>query len=309
VLLVRRTGCGTRAFRGFLCGDAPLADGAIHVISSPMQSERSVRQRTAVSAKAARIAATVRAEMEAMLAHRPNQVDAAVEQSSLTALQDELYVIAKYTRYTDWISFAATCKATKVLDIGMAEVPQRLLEGLQIDNVLCQRYPDVLGPRNLAELPGFAFSCCTALKSIALHTPLAKIGICAFENCSTLTSITLPDTLTIVERSAFHGCSALTSVNLPDSITMLGDGAFTDCDALVTIALPACVTTIGESTFRGCRALVSVTLPVGLTTIGARAFMGCDALDAGTRAAVAAINPEAFQNPWVQNPWAAFEEE
>ena len=87
-------------------------------------------------------------------------------------------------------------------------------------------------PNSVTTIGGYAFSDCSALKSVTIPDSVTTIGYYAFCNCDALTSVTIPDSVTTIESSAFYGCDALTSITIPDSVTTIGGSAFYSCRAL-----------------------------------------------------------------------------
>ena len=87
-------------------------------------------------------------------------------------------------------------------------------------------------PNSVTTIGGYAFSDCSALKSVTIPDSVTTIGYYAFCNCDALTSVTIPDSVTTIGSSAFYGCDALTSITIPDSVTTIGGSAFYSCRAL-----------------------------------------------------------------------------
>ena len=53
---------------------------------------------------------------------------------------------------------------------------------------------------------GFAFSCCSSLKSIVIPEGVTKIDCSAFFKCINLTSITIPKSVKKIDSQAFNYC-------------------------------------------------------------------------------------------------------
>ena len=129
-----------------------------------------------------------------------------------------------------------------------------------------------------AELPGFMFWHCNALKSIVLPKSISKINSCAFYHCSSLNNVVIPSGVINIDECAFEHCTSLTSIDLPDGLTSIGAYAFHGCTSLASIVIPDGVTSIASWTFNGCSSLTSIVIPDGVTSIGGSAFAGCTSL-------------------------------
>lgn len=81
-------------------------------------------------------------------------------------------------------------------------------------------------PDTLKDIDSYAFSGCSALKSINIPASVEDIGEYAFQNCSSLTSVTFSEGLKDIDTGAFVGCSSLTKINLPNSMQELEPNAF-----------------------------------------------------------------------------------
>ena len=57
---------------------------------------------------------------------------------------------------------------------------------------------------------------------VVLPKSLKEIGGYAFYDCENLVSVTIPNSVTSIERSAFEGCSSLTSVHITDLAAWCG---------------------------------------------------------------------------------------
>lgn len=146
----------------------------------------------------------------------------------------------------------------------------------------------------------YSFSGNTEIQSfdeLKLFTGLQNIDAYAFSKCTALRSISFPDHLTGLKSQVCQGNTSLETVHLPDSLTSLGGGCFSDCNALrnVTIpegvislndfaatgleeiVIPDSVTSIGG--FRYCASLRKVDIGTGVTTFLQNAFNNCTALE------------------------------
>ena len=192
---------------------------------------------------------------------------------------------------------------------------------------------------NISRIWQYAFANCEALDTITFATftstddMAVKLAIndYAFSGCTALKTLNLPENLGTLDSYAFKGCTALTTVNFvanakfitPETteggtdpapaaydpaglVTTIGDGAFMDCTSLTTITLPYFIARIGNSAFENCTALATFTTMDGadnktaaLRTIGDRAFFGNTSLntvDVNTTKSVNTIGVSAFEN-------------
>lgn len=67
-------------------------------------------------------------------------------------------------------------------------------------------------PNSVKTIVGYAFSNCTALKSVNISDSTIKIGEYAFWNCKNMTSVTIPNSITSIGQCAFGECQALETI-------------------------------------------------------------------------------------------------
>lgn len=84
----------------------------------------------------------------------------------------------------------------------MTQLPQFFLYGQDVTQVLILP--------NITHIGEDAFSDCTQLDTVTLHTGLQTIGDYAFHGCAKLRTIFIPDTVTFIGDHAFKLCSSLT---------------------------------------------------------------------------------------------------
>lgn len=191
-----------------------------------------------------------------------------------------------------------TNKAKINLDLGSATVLGELTELFFSNN---NNLAGIVLPKNLTDIPVYAFYYCESLKSVVIPNGVKTIGKHAFENCMALSEIEIPDSVTEIGVCAFNnsGVSAikigkgLTSIpndflskgklkklTVPSNIKSIGDYAFannvgTSIDEryLKEVVLEEGVETIGQGAFYNS-GLVSVTIPKSVKSIGKYAFDG-----------------------------------
>ena len=119
------------------------------------------------------------------------------------------------------------------------------------------------------------------------------IGEHAFANCTSLTSVTIPNTVTSIGEYAFYNCDRLTSVTIPNSVTSIDDGVFyaDDGPSLQNLYID---TSVIDTWFNYMTWLENVKLGSNVRTVVDGAFCACVGVNDTDRAAIEAINPNAF---------------
>ena len=142
---------------------------------------------------------------------------------------------------------------------------------------------------DVRSIPPWAFSDCSALKTITVPASVASIGDHAFSRAASLMGVTLTDgdgNGLVIGNNAFEYCPSLVSVDLPLRTASIGnDAAFFHCASLRALVIPDGVSADGTlaSLCEGCSSLASVTLPERTTTaIPHSAFLGCSSLETAT---------------------------
>ena len=172
----------------------------------------------------------------------------------------------------------------------------------------------VVLPKNLTELAGNAFACCSKLQQfdVDAHSPLysaiegvlhtrdraqlvrfpsgyqgvnyiiedtvSHIADGAFCGTANIESITFTSTLKSIGSRAFEYCRKLSSLVLPSSVEIIGERAFQYCDQLSSIMLPRSIHEIGDYAFCGCSSIQTISIPKGVKRIGHAAFKDCSSL-------------------------------
>lgn len=101
----------------------------------------------------------------------------------------------------------------------------------------CKYLKTVELPRDLKNIPAYAFSSCIQLETITIPEGVIEIGECAFRGTA-LKKIELPSTLQKIDSSAFESCNDLTSIEIPESVTEIFY-PFRRCKNLKEIVLPS----------------------------------------------------------------------
>lgn len=112
-----------------------------------------------------------------------------------------------------------------------------------------------------------AFSDCSKITGIDIHSGVKTIGFSAFSGCTSLESIVLPDSVKELLSNAFINCTSLKSVKLSDNLPLIYDYMFKGCTSLESIKIPDSVTRLQMFVFADCPNLKSVEIPSGVTLI------------------------------------------
>lgn len=111
-----------------------------------------------------------------------------------------------------------------------------------------------------------------------LPTYITKIYSSAFSGCSKLTGIVLHSNVTEIGSNAFEYCTGLVSVEIPSSVTRFGYGVFSRCTSLASVKLSPNTPALYGSTFLDCSSLTSVTLPASVQSVFFTDFSNCPSL-------------------------------
>eukprot|EP00980_Cylindrotheca_fusiformis_P017919 scaffold5688_cov104-Cylindrotheca_fusiformis.AAC.5 len=143
----------------------------------------------------------------------------------------------------------------------------RLNEGLQIIGEAafsqCESLESVAIPSTVNVIQGHAFSECGNLATLdfSLQGTLKVIDLFAFSNCTALKSLRLPPSLRAIRVNAFADCTRLLSVVLPFGLEAIGQRAFSNCTQLTNVALPSTVNVFDPLAFSDCSRLEMALFP------------------------------------------------
>lgn len=154
-------------------------------------------------------------------------------------------------------------------------------------------------PKEITEVEDYAFSGCTSVTGVTIHSGVKNLGWGAFQNCTALESAIIPEGVTTISNYAFCGCTSLASLTIPESVTSVGWGVFDECKKLIEVVektgyvgkwavkcyesyakeikLKDGIAGIAWQTF-AWSSVISVSIPDGLKYICARAFFDCRSL-------------------------------
>lgn len=160
----------------------------------------------------------------------------------------------------------------------------------------CSHLTAVTIPNSVLSIGAFAFSGCTSLNSVELHTK--TIGDW-FSGFSSIETITFGSEVESIVENAFNECSNIQRVNITDlskwcrislmnhlfrrTISPPGEESFIspvsfqlylNGEELTNLIIPDDVESIGSYIFSYCSSLTSVTIGSGVTNIGNYAFYG-----------------------------------
>ena len=152
--------------------------------------------------------------------------------------------------------------------------------GLQITACSTSLSGNLIIPKTVNYIAGFAFENCTNLTGITIPNTVHTIWNDAFNGCSGLTGeLVIPDSVKEIEARAFEGCSGITSLVIGSGLLTYGLTAydiFKDCTSLASITFPSNLKQIGPGCFENCISLTGqLTIPDSVTEISNYAFSGC----------------------------------
>lgn len=173
------------------------------------------------------------------------------------------------------------------------------LETLQLPDTLDANYVS-----SSYTIDTYAFTGCTALKTIRFNKTLKYLNNSMFENCTSLEEVVLPATLLNPKNasslSVFAGCTSLRRVTiLSTNMQTLPSKMFLNCTNLEEVILPSSITTIeggsGSGVFSGCTSLTTINLhETALTTIKQEAFKGTNLQNVILPSTVTTVGKNAF---------------
>ena len=127
-------------------------------------------------------------------------------------------------------------------------------------------------PDGTTTIGQYAFSYCSALKTIEFPNSVTSIGYGAFQSSNLGPSIVIPDNVTSIGDSAFDSCSKLVNVILGKGITKINYAVFANSWRLANINIPDSITSIGGEAFMECSSLKTIVIPDSVKTIDYYAF-------------------------------------
>ena len=117
-------------------------------------------------------------------------------------------------------------------------------------------------PEGIQSIGGYAFSGCTALKSLTLPESLTSMGYYMIDGTA-IESITIPKNVTECKNyysdgGPLTGCKTLKKVVFEEEMTAIPAYACYNASYVETVTIPSTVTSIGNYAFSGCTSLKTV---------------------------------------------------
>lgn len=193
-----------------------------------------------------------------------------------------------------------TNKAKINLDLGSATVLGELTELFFSNN---NNLAGIVLPKNLTDIPVYAFYYCESLKSVVIPNGVKTIGKHAFENCMALSEIEIPDSVTEIGVCAFNN-SGVSAVKIGKGLNAIPN-SFLSKGKLKKLTVPSNIKTIGDYAFANNagtsideRYLKEVVLEEGVETIGQGAFYNSGLVSVTIPKSVKSIGNSAFGSNW-----------
>ena len=153
---------------------------------------------------------------------------------------------------------------------------------------------------NKGVINNYAFTNCSAIKTLLIDTCVGNIGQYAFQKCIGLENVTINNN-GMIGAYAFQNCSALEDVIIQNNgtigayafesssskniatynisnIGLIGESAFANCTKLQNVRFGNQVGDINQRAFYNCVLLDSLTLPNTVKALGDSVFFNCNSL-------------------------------
>ena len=129
-------------------------------------------------------------------------------------------------------------------------------------------------------IPDYAFSNCSGIKSVAFGEKVTGISTYAFYGCKALEAIEIPDYVKLtIGSNAFQNCTSVKSIVISNDCTQIGDYAFSGCTSMESAVIGNGCTQLGKYAFSNCQSLKSFNIGTQMQAIGQEAFYGCSAIE------------------------------
>lgn len=134
---------------------------------------------------------------------------------------------------------------------------------------------------SITAIGNYAFSKCSELGSLTLHSNINSIGDYAFKECTSIKSIILPKSISYIGDGTFKDCTSLDSIYFnAENAKNFGTKealAFEGCKNLKTLVIGEDVKNIPNYAFAGLSSLTSIiSNPIIPPRIQGNTFMGVD---------------------------------
>lgn len=184
---------------------------------------------------------------------------------------------------------------------GINEIDDTVV-GLVEDVEACTALKTIVIPAKVTAIGQFAFTDCTALKTVTFesNTTLTKLGAYAFVNTG-ITAFDMPDSVTYIGVYQFAGCKDLATLTISPNVTAIPNNM---CDNKYEYEYSYLVETRNlRVELQDCAALKEIVIPVGVTSIGASAFKNTTGLASVTfenGTAIENVGVSAFENSGIK---------
>ena len=134
------------------------------------------------------------------------------------------------------------------------------VQGIQPYTCYENKYIQNLNCDISSDIPDYAFTGCTNMKSMTLGNRITSIGNNAFQNCTSLLSVKIPDGVVKLGKYSFSTCTELSDVTIGSKVNQIDYYAFEKCSSLPQIIIPKSVISIEKEVFLGCKALKTLII-------------------------------------------------
>lgn len=175
-----------------------------------------------------------------------------------------------FSRHYTKISYAGDLEAwCKIQMSSTSSNPCSIAGDLYLNGELLK---DLEVPETITALNRCAFSYCSSLENVKLHSNVTTLGNYCFSDCTNLINIEFSDNPDFFYGNyIFDGCTSLSHIQIPTNMKQIPDGTFSGCRNLKEVVFNN-ISSIGEKAFYLCKLLENVDLPESLVELGKYCF-------------------------------------
>ena len=129
-------------------------------------------------------------------------------------------------------------------------------------------------PPSVKEIKMCAFTRCTGMKDVIIHSRINAIEKNLFNRCYSLESFKIPKTVKIIKEGAFAHCHEMKWINILFKVESIESRAFLDCKSLTLISIPTFIKEINRHKVKNSELIQSLFTK----EINRMVFLGCSSL-------------------------------